>query len=51
MMDIPRPSEEPMGTIAARSRSRAMRLFRDPLVLLLVATATAIAFFAVLVSL
>jgi hypothetical protein len=30
---------------------RAMRLFRDPLVLLIIAAATATAFFAVLVSL
>jgi hypothetical protein len=39
------------GTIAAPTRWRTMRLYRDPLFLLLVAAATATAFFAVLVSL
>jgi hypothetical protein len=38
------------GTIPGRWRFRAMGLFRDPLVLLIVAAATATAFFAVLVS-
>jgi hypothetical protein len=38
------------GTLALRWRFRRMRPYRDPLVLLLVATAAAAAFFAVLVS-
>jgi hypothetical protein len=37
--------------MAAALRSRPMGLFRDPLVLLLMAAAAATAFFAVLVSL
>jgi hypothetical protein len=38
------------GTRGARRRLPRMRHFRDPLVVLLVATAAATAFFAVLVS-
>jgi hypothetical protein len=40
----------PGGTIAAGPRSGHMRPFRDPLFLLLFATAAATAFFAVYVS-
>jgi hypothetical protein len=39
-----------IGTLAPGWRLRPMRPYRDPLILLLVATAAATAFFAVLVS-